>query len=146
MPVTRSLSNIDSVNVSPILPGRNVRARKQTTEPQCIGGGCGSGGEEKEEEEACPSILMRFTTSSTSNLDPRTRHSATPSTIDNDEWLNHLQIFSHRGELIINEKGKKQVDRIIDKDGEKQIVTGYSKTLHLSVNSFQVHIMCVKDF
>lgn len=127
MPVTRSLSNIDSVNVSPILPGRNVRARKQTTEPQSIGGGGGGGGEEEEEKEACPSILMSFTTSSTSNLDPRTRHSATPSTIDNDEWLNHLQIFSHRGELIINEKGKKQVDRIIDKDGEKQIVTGYDK-------------------
>lgn len=44
-----------------------------------------------------------------SNEDPLTRHSSTPTTTENDGWLDVLQVFSHRGEVYINEKGKKDV-------------------------------------
>ena len=52
---------------------------------------------------------MNISVSNRSNMDPRTRHSSTPSTVAYEDWLDRLQVFSHLGEVYINEKGKKDV-------------------------------------
>ena len=72
-------------------------------------------------------VILNCTASARCNQDPKTRHSSTPTTVTYDSWLDQLQVFSHKGDLVINERGKKQVERVINQHGEKETITGYDK-------------------
>ena len=92
-------------------------------------------------------VRLSFSASRLNNQDPRIRHSSTPTTIENDSWLDQLQLFSHRGEVVINDKGKKEVQRVInEKGGGKQIITGYDKdwpTKTRDTNFVSTSIACI---
>ena len=99
------------------------------------------------EEEEERTTHINISTSFRSNADPHTRHSSTPKTSEIDAWLDNLQIFSHKGELVINENGKKAVQRVIYKTGgEQEIITGYDKgwtTKTRDTNFISSSIACI---
>lgn len=106
--------------------------------------GGGGGGEEEEEVAGC--VRLNVSTSSRTNLDPRTRHSSTLATKEVDGWLDDLQIFSHKGELIINEKGKKQVVPSYDKGWQaKSRDTNFASTAIACILGERSGV-CVLDF